>query len=212
MTTIVLFILIFSANENPPHTIKVKNHFVDKTEILNIHWLEYMHIKGRELDSIQRKRLAPDSSNYWYAGSDHRNEPIVLITYEQALDYCAWRSKVVSEKFGRKITYRLPTPAEWKDIAGEIIKTDLKQVEKELAETKKRTRKDATQYYMTKTENPEPRIYHLFDNVSEMTLEIGIAMGANNLELPDLEANLTRVIQYTTQDAYLGFRCVAETE
>ena len=146
MKTILTFILLFSLSDNPPGTIKIKNHFVDKTEIQNIHWLEYIYYKRQELDSIEIQKLLPDSSNLWYSIPDNRFKPIVLITYEQALDYCVWRSKAVSERTGKKVTYRLPTTNEWKEIAEEIINTDLKQIEKELEEAKKLIKKDSTQY------------------------------------------------------------------
>ncbi len=212
MTTMLTFILLLSLNDNPPGTIKIKTYFVDKTEIQNIHWLEYIYHKGQELDSIEILKLLPDSSNFWYAIPENRFKPIVLITYEQALDYCAWRSKVVSERIGKKITYRLPTTTEWNDIAEELIKTNLKQIEKEIQETTKVVKKDSTQYILTDNEKPKSRIYNLFDNVTEMTLEKGIAMGSNNYELTDPKTNLTRLIKYDSPNTYLGFRCVAEME
>lgn len=212
MTTILTFILLFSLDNNPPGTIKVKNYYVDRTEISNIGWLEYLHHKAQVLDSIEMQGLYPDSSNFWYRIPANRYKPIVLITYEQALDYCAWRSKAVSERLGKKITYRLPTTTEWKEIAEEVIKTDLKQVEKELKETKKLIKKDSTQYILIDREKPKSRVYNLFDNVTEMTLEKGIAMGSNNYELTDPKTNLTRLIKYNSPNTYLGFRCVAEME
>ena len=212
MKTILTFILLFSLSDNPPGTIKIKNHLVDKTEIQNIHWLEYIYYKGQELDSIEMQKLLPDSSNLWYSIPDNRFKPIVLITYEQALDYCVWRSKAVSERTGKKVTYRLPTTNEWKEIAEEIINTDLKQIEKELEEAKKLIKKDSTQYNLVNSEKPKSRVYNMFDNVTEMTLEKGTAMGSSNYELTNPKANLTRLIKYSSPNTYLGFRCVAEIE
>lgn len=212
MTNILTFILLFTLNENPPGTIRIKNHFVDRTEILNIHWMEFLYYRRQELDSIEFKKLLPDSSNSWYTIPDNRYKPIALITYEQALNYCAWRSKAVSEKLGKKVTYRLPTTAEWKDIAKEVIKNNLIQIEKSLGKTKKMIRRDSTQYFLTDIDKPKSSIYNMFDNVSEMTLEKGIAMGSNNYELTDTKANLTRLIKYNSPNAYLGFRCVAKLE
>jgi len=212
MTTILTFILLFNLNSNPPGTIKIKNYFVDRTEIQNIHWLEYIYYKGQELDSIEIQNLLPDSSNFWYSIPDNRFKPIVLITYEQAIDYCTWRSKVVSERIGKKVTYRLPTTTEWKDIAEEIIRTDLKQIEKDLEETKKLIKKDSSPYILTGREKPKSRIYNMFDNVTEMTLEKGIAMGSNNYELTDPKTNLIRLVKFNSANTYLGFRCMAEME
>jgi formylglycine-generating enzyme required for sulfatase activity len=212
MTTILTFILLFSLDNNPPGTIKIKNYFVDKTEIQNIHWLEYIYHKGQEMDSVQLHKLLPDSSNFWYSIPDNRYKPIVLITYEQALDFCTWRSKVVSERIGKKVAYRLPTTTEWKDIAEEIIKTDIKQIMKELEETRRIIKKDSTHYTLVDREKPKSRIYNMFDNVTEMTFEKGIAMGSNNYELAVPKTNLTNLIKYNSPNTYLGFRCVAEME
>jgi formylglycine-generating enzyme required for sulfatase activity len=209
---ILTFILLFSLSDNPPGTIKVKNYYVDQTEILNIHWLEYLHHKGEELDSTEILKLLPDSANGWYAIPANRYKPIVMITYEQAIDYCAWRSNVVSERIGKKVTYRLPSMAEWQAIAEEVIKTDLKQQEKDLKETKERIEKDAGEYLLIDREKTKSRVYDLFDNVTEMTQDKGVAMGANNYELTDLEANIKRWVKYDSPNAYLGFRCVAEME
>jgi len=51
--------------------------------------------------------------------------PMIGVSYEQAVAYCEWRSKVVTEQYNMnpkneqklKITYRLPTEQEWEIIA-----------------------------------------------------------------------------------------------
>lgn len=212
MTTILTFVLLFSLNTNPPGTTKIKSYFVDKTEIQNIHWLEYIYYKRQEMDSVELQKILPDSSNFWFTSPANRYKPIVLITYEQALDFCAWRSKVVSDRIGKRVTYRLPTTTEWKDIAEEIIKTDLKQIEKELKEIRKIVKKDSTLYTLVAREKPKSRIYNMFDNVTEMTMEKEIALGSNNFNLVNPKTNLTRLIKYDSPSTYLGFRCVAEIE
>ncbi len=212
MTILLTWIVLFSFSDNPPGTIKVKDLYVDKTEIQNIHWLEYVYHKRQGLDSVAIKKLLPDTSNYWYANPAHRHQPIVLISYEQAVDYCAWRSQLVSERTGRKITYRLPTANEWRDIAKELMATDLKNIEKDLAFMKKIIKNDSTHYILLNRDKPKARVYDLFGNVSEMTLDKGVAMGANNVELSEPEANLTSGFSYHAPNLYLGFRCVAEIE
>lgn len=207
-----VFILLFSLNNNPPGTVKIKDHFVDKTEIQNIHWLEYIYHRGQVLDSVEIQKLLPDSSNFWYLMPENQYKPIVLITYEQAVAYCEWRSTVVSDKIGRKIRYRLPTKAEWQNIAEEIVKSDLEEIEKEIKETKKMIKKDSGQHVLVQIQRPKSRVYNMFSNVSEMTLEKGIAMGSNNYELTNPNNNFTKLIKYSSANAYLGFRCVAEIE
>jgi formylglycine-generating enzyme required for sulfatase activity len=212
MTTFLTFILLFSLDSNPPGTIKVKNYYVDKTEILNLHWWEYVHYKKEELDSLELSAILPDSSNFWYRTMEYRFKPVVLITYEQAVNYCTWRSKIVSEKLGIKITYRLPTSTEWKEIAEELLKNESKRIEKDLLEARRIIGKDSVKYLLFDREKIKNRIYDIFDNVTEMTLEKGVAMGVNNDELVDLKTNLIREYKYNTSNAYLGFRCIAEIE
>ncbi|WP_299700793.1 SUMF1/EgtB/PvdO family nonheme iron enzyme [uncultured Pontibacter sp.] len=215
ITSLLTFILFLNLNSTPPGTKQVKNYHVDTTEILNIHWLEYIHHRENEIGTADRHKLLPDSANTWYRKSENHFKPIVLISYEQALDYCAWRSKVVSKKLGKNVTYRLPTASEWTAIAEEIIKTDLKQQEKNLAKTKKAVSKITGQYFLIdsrKQEKSNNSIYNLFDNVSEMTAEKGVSMGANNHQLFDLKENANRTISYDGPSPYLGFRCIVEIE
>jgi formylglycine-generating enzyme required for sulfatase activity len=214
MTTILLLIpLLFSlSNNNPPGTIKVKHYYIDKTEILNIHWREYIYFNSSSVKASLLPDLLPDSSNYWYTLPENSSKPIVLITYEQAVEYCKWRSAAISKKLDKKVTYRLPTAEEWKEVAEELLKTDLKQMEKDIAEVRELIRKSAGQYILYDRKEPGNRVYDMFANVSEMTLEKGIAMGSNNYEPPDLNTNLTKVINYNSPGMYLGFRCIAEIE
>jgi hypothetical protein len=93
---------------------------MDETEIANVHWLEYMHFL--RLDSASSpdfanlvKRAMPDT-NVWVRDlsfndpyRDHylrypgfRYYPIVGVTWEQAIDFCRWRSKKVNLDLARK--------------------------------------------------------------------------------------------------------------
>lgn len=61
-----------------------------------------------------------------------------MISYEQATAYCEWRSKVVSKKLDKEIIYRLPTQAEWKEIATQVYsernpKKDIRITKRKLA-------------------------------------------------------------------------------
>jgi formylglycine-generating enzyme required for sulfatase activity len=214
MTTILsLILLLCSLSNTPPGTIKVKNYYIDKTEILNIHWREYMHFNSPAVKaSLFPTLLLPDSSNYWYTLPENSFKPIVLITYEQAVEYCKWRSGAISKKLGKKVTYRLPTAGEWKEVAEELLKTDSKQMQKDIVEVRKLIKKSTGQYTLYDRKEPGNKVYDMFANVSEMTFEKGIAMGSNNYEPPDLNTNLTKAINYNSPGMYLGFRCIAEFE
>jgi formylglycine-generating enzyme required for sulfatase activity len=200
-------------NHFPPGAIKVKQYYVDKTEIANIHWLEFLHYRKKEVDSVAYQQLLPDSLNTWYTLPDYYFAPLVLITYEQAVEYCKWRSEIVSRNFNKKVTYRLPSPEEWKEIAQEVINTDSVAVQKELAKTGKFTRKAPDDLVYNRVRNlSKYRIYHLFSNVSEMTSEKYIAVGSNNKQLTSIDLNIRKKVTYDSPSAYLGFRCIAEVE
>ncbi len=211
INSIFTFLLLFNLNQkHPPGTIKIKNYYVDKTEIQNIHWLEYVYYLQKDLDSAEIQRLFPSYENFWYIIPSYRYQPIVLISYEQAVAYCKWRSKVVSEKYGSAVTYRLPSTEEWQEIAQELINTKGKRIEKDLYEKEKIIKQDSTGFLLFATKEPNSIHFNFFDNVSEMTIEKGIAVGSNNDNLTDANSNLTQLIEYNKPNAYLGFRCIAE--
>ncbi len=85
-------------NNQLPGTIKVNGYYVDRTEISNIAWMEYMFHRKFSIPESKYHRLIPDLANTWYYLPEYRYYPIVLITYDQTVDFCKWRSEVVSWK------------------------------------------------------------------------------------------------------------------
>lgn len=164
-----------------------------------------------DLDSAAFRLLLPDSANFWFEHPSQRHRPLVSITYDQAMAYCAWRSKVVSELMKKQVTYRLPTEKEWSEIAEELLKTNEADIRKEVARSRRLVKKHPGDYVLLERETIRERVYHFFDNVSEMVLERGIAKGANNLDLSaEPSRSITRQIKYNGPNPYLGFRCIAE--
>lgn len=257
----IILTLFFTDSEpakpkmKPPGTIKVEELYFDVTEILNIHWTEYLKYLNAELDSVQEvipkpepdsinyqfvnrskrnstdsefswmkyyppedfnfesdklKPFIPDSTNFWYKNPNRKFQPVTNISYEQAVDFCVWRSKVVSRKYGRKVNYRLPTNEEWSTVAKYLLDNQYKATTKDFRLMKKNIELNQNKYYLMVINGFKSDIIHMFDNVSEMTSEKGTAMGANNLELIGLEDNLTKIYHYKKPNSYLGFRCVAE--
>lgn len=112
--------------ENPPNTIQVDdNLYIDKTEIVNLHWLEYLHYLAKDSGQTAMQLALPDTS-VWLTFGDtlrwrhylrypgYRYFPVVGITLRQARNYCTWRSAVVTAKLsGKAFHYRLPTETEW---------------------------------------------------------------------------------------------------
>jgi formylglycine-generating enzyme required for sulfatase activity len=198
---------------DPPGTIRIKNIYIDKMEIQNIHWLEYMYYASQELDSMARRGLWPDSANFWFEAPSRKNEPVVFISYEQAMEYCAWRSKVVSKGFGRRVTYRLPTEQEWIEVARELLRIDERGVLKDVEKTIRKLKGKSGEYKVLGLEDPKDDVHNFFDNVSEMMLEKGLAKGSNNLDVStDLVKSVNQRLVYDKPNAYVGFRCVAEVE
>ena len=137
---------VFYTHDNVERTVTVQSFFLDQTEIANIHWLEYLHYIQRDSSetyyqsalsdtTVWEKELAfntPYVSNYLrYPG--FRYYPVVGVSWEQAVDYCRWRTEAVNkqramEYYGEDYIdgdippiesgiylpeFRLPTEAEW---------------------------------------------------------------------------------------------------
>lgn len=123
----------------PPNCSLIKdNLFMDKTEITNIHWLEYLHYLKKDSSQIVYTRALPDTSVWLRFNNDstkwkhylrypgYRTYPVVGVSYEQADDYCRWRSNTVNHRLedpeirkrenipvGFQFNFRLPTIEEW---------------------------------------------------------------------------------------------------
>ncbi|MFD1551123.1 hypothetical protein DNU06_04005 [Putridiphycobacter roseus] len=100
-------------NNPPPGTLQISNNlFIDKTEITNFSWLEFMHwtqkIFGKNAQEYHF--ILPDTTvwldldsiyhNYtstYLRSPKYRNYPVVGVTYLQALSYSLWRSDRVME-------------------------------------------------------------------------------------------------------------------
>jgi gliding motility-associated lipoprotein GldJ len=137
---------VFYTHDNVERTVTVQSFFLDQTEIANIHWLEYLHYIQRDSSETYYQSALPDTtvwekelafntpyvSNYLrYPG--FRYYPVVGVSWEQAVDYCRWRTEAVNmqramEYYGEDYIdgdippiesgiylpeFRLPTEAEW---------------------------------------------------------------------------------------------------
>ncbi len=192
-------------HNNPPGTIKVKyNFYVDQTETLNIHWLEFMHYIKQ--DSILAYDLAPkDNLNFEHPYYMHY--PIYNITYKQVMMYCQWRSEVVSEKLKKKVVYRLPTPAEWNQIAALELK---KLSDKKKTKSNKTGKLRVSRNHFSSEKKKANNIFELFDNLSEMTSVEGVAKGGNYAKQIQYLENINQAEIYQEYSKTVGFRCVAE--
>jgi len=130
----------------PPGTVWLRdNLFIDETEIENFSWLEFLYWVNRKEpkkytamypDTICWARAdvgsASELASYYLSNSAYRNYPVVGVSYEQAVEFCNWRSDRVNEylylkenklkhhpdsnytaRAPKKVKYRLPDKAEW---------------------------------------------------------------------------------------------------
>ncbi len=149
LTSICIFLLwtVISTTQAqikaPPGTIQIgTNLFYDQNEISNIHYLEFLHYIKIDSTKDYYLQSLPDttliiSEHVQIKDTTFTNEiylrypktrkfPVVGITYEQASDYCEWRTAMVKKLLAEKeeldttqyaIQYRLPTLEEWIKIA-----------------------------------------------------------------------------------------------
>lgn len=130
----------------PPGTVWLRDStFIDATEIRNLDYLECLYWLSRH-DTALYRQMQLDSNcqrtffsllgsvNYYLRHPAYRDYPCTAITYDQAVAYCKWRTKVVNNLIyikshgGHKafppdslgelntpeyVEYRLPTKEEW---------------------------------------------------------------------------------------------------
>ncbi len=147
-----LMLFNFNTNgNNPPGTAPIpENLYYDVSEIRNIDYREYLYWLGKRhgKDSREYSSALPDTT-VWQSEENkykplidlylrhpaYNNYPVVGVSYQQAVDYCSWRSDRVNEvNYFRKnkmkydesklpentpvyVKYRLPTREEWKIVA-----------------------------------------------------------------------------------------------
>ena len=175
---------------------------------------------------------------YYYSHPAYREYPVVGISYEQAVDYCKWRTDRVKDSFKIKtltdkkniypnnFEYRLPTKGEWEAAA----KIGYSEKTKKLLETKfkgqllanlRRNLEDNIVVAGNIADNADitapvksywPNAvgcYNLIGNVAEMISQKGIAKGGSWKNSPN-EIAIEKEVTYTKPTAWLGFRCVVE--
>jgi len=91
-------------NERPAHQVTVKDFGMDKTEVTNGEFLDFIHSSGYK-PAAGEKFLAHWVNDKPIAGEE--NMPVRFVNIDDIKAFAAWRSK----RDG--VTYRLPTEQEW---------------------------------------------------------------------------------------------------
>ena len=243
-----------NAQINPPGTVKIKdNIYIDETEITNFNWREYVMWleKKHGKNAIEYKNALPDTlvwkekesfnepyTQYYYSHPAYNDYPVVGISYEQAVQYCKWRTERVKELFETEMLtdkknvyptnfeYRLPTKEEWEAAAkigySEKIQQQLNTKYKgQILANLKRNKEDNVVVAGNIPDNADitapvksywpnaAGCYNLIGNVAEMINQQGLAKGGSWINNPN-EIFIEKEITYTKPTAWLGFRCVAE--
>jgi len=91
-----------TVQEGPKHLVVVKSFAIDKTEVTNAEYAQFVN---------ETKHPAPShwSNNRVFAGGEML--PVVNVSYIDAVEFAKWRSK------RDNVTYRLPTEEEWEYVA-----------------------------------------------------------------------------------------------
>ena len=96
--------------ENPAHAVSVSPFQMDRTEVSNSEYADFVRETNHSAPSHWIGNKPPFGQENW---------PVVNITFADANDFAAWRSKRDS------VTYRLPTEEEWEYAARNGERADL---------------------------------------------------------------------------------------
>ena len=252
----------------PPNGILIENNvFLDDSEVMNLHYLEYLHFIAQDSSEQAIVNAYPDTSifgtkhlnhllkqkdhyykkrgekhiplsiihhdehkhepaqkhhwwNYFsYSGTKHH--PVVGISYEQALAYCAWRSQFITNLYNNVLQKK----AKYRKLNNKYVQFEftLPEVDIWLKACKDDTYNSSFSYHISKLNSPQhdqpcaafdnsPNnigYYNLIGNVAEMTSVKGIAKGGSFFQTFE-ECNPTKSITYSKPERWLGFRCMCK--
>ena len=170
---------------------------------------------------------AEEISQLFFESTTFALAPIIGVTYEQAVTFTKWRTEAFKKElskmdkddrayFPKEFEFRLPTSAEWSRMR---FMTQEKRMLKAVSGKSKEYNKE---FDLNKNDllNEKAKIksvfskmdeklgmFHIHDNVSEMTSDEGKAMGGNWKKKGNT-ADFNKQVEYTGAQSWLGFRCI----
>lgn len=221
----------------PNHYLLNQLLFVEKTEVSNAQWWEY-YKSIKTSDPENQKASLPDNTVWrkllhtpnpklekYFGRKSFLNYPVVGISYEQAIAYCKWRSVMKTRAFAQatkgtkwehsqvQFTFRLPTEEEWLAMAKQSLKGRRVERLQSQINCRKGTSSSRVQQRISQpvTNNiiGSEGVANLFGNVSEMTVQKGLAKGGNWAK-PIAACTPKKANLYSNPQAWLGMRCVVD--
>ena len=118
-------------NHNVPRKVSISSFYMDETEISNFHWCEYLYWLRRTFDQgfpMIYKRALPDTLSwreklgfnekyveYYLRHPAYRDYPVVGVSWQQANEFCNWRTDRVNEYILIREGILLPNPFQEND-------------------------------------------------------------------------------------------------
>jgi gliding motility-associated lipoprotein GldJ len=146
---------------NVPRRVSVNSFYIDETEVANVHYREYLYWLSNTFDAdttimsmalpdtlVWRSELAYNEPyvEYYFRYPAYNYYPVVGVTWEQAHDFCVWRTDRVNEKILIDKGYlnkRAPVAAMKGGGADATFNTDTYIMNPELINNKTAPKKDA---------------------------------------------------------------------
>lgn len=104
---------LYYSRNNIPRTVSVSSFYMDETEVANVHYREYTYWMARMYNSDYPELVQaslPDTTvwrtalsyneplvNYYFRYAGYNEYPVVGVSWNQANQYCKWRSDRVNE-------------------------------------------------------------------------------------------------------------------
>jgi len=101
-----------------------KTMFCDETEVANVYWQEFLFSQNK-LEKINLGKSKNLIDLGYFIKPQFYFFPVVEVSYEDILDFCKWRTEVVTRNYNKRhgndknsenytvFEYQLPTEAEW---------------------------------------------------------------------------------------------------